>query len=119
MFAEEIRENAGYMVLVEEAINNLDDLTPNAKDTFLWAISQKYSQIRKELFLQNSTDPSDIEARQELISSNADKILHAVSEEIESTSSQLNYPVELKKVARELIVIYGFINCKILEKPPV
>jgi len=119
IFAEDIRENAGFMVLVEDAINNIDDLVPNAKTTFLWAIKRKYNKIKKGLFLENSIDPGDIEAKQKIISSNADNILNEVSQEIAAASSSLEFPIELLDVARELIVFYGFINCKILEKPPV
>ncbi|PKG55239.1 hypothetical protein [Shewanella sp. GutDb-MelDb] len=118
IYADDIRENTGYMALIEGILDSIDDQNPNAKVTFLWAINKKYKGCKRKLFLDNSIDPSDKPKAQEIISANADKIIHQVATTIiSSCSGHINAPIELVEAAQELIVCYGFINCQILEKP--
>lgn len=116
--AEEIREHSGYMSLIDQVIDNIDDENPSAKKTFLWAINQKYKSCRKTLFIENGVDPEDKEHVREIIGIHADRIIESVAKEITaSATGSLNFSVELIQAAQELVVCYGFINCRILEKP--
>jgi len=118
VYAEEIRDQSGYMSLIEEVLDSIDDETPKAKDKFLWAINKKYKDCKKRLFIENNIDTSDKKAIRDLICENADKIITDVSKDIiKHTVGHINAPVELIEAAQELIVCYGFINCQILEKP--
>lgn len=116
--ADEIRENCGYMALIEQVLDDIDDENPSAKKTFLWAIHKKYIACKKELFIENNIDPTDKISVKKIIGANADKIIAQVAKKIIATANgNLNFSVELIESAQELIVCYGFINCKILEKP--
>lgn len=116
--ADEIRENCGYMALIEQVLDDIDDENPNAKKTFLWAVHKKYIACKKELFIEHQIDPTNKESVRQIISENADKIIAQVAKSIIATANgNLNFSVELIEAAKELIICYGFINCKILEKP--
>ena len=118
VYAEEIRDQSGYMALIEEVLDNIDNETPKAKDKFLWAINKKYKDCKKKLFIANNIDTSNKQAVREIICANADKIITDVSKDIIKHSvGHINATIELIEAAQELIVCYGFINCQILEKP--
>lgn len=118
VYAEDLRDSAGYMSVIEELIDAVDNERPNAKSTFLKAIKRNYDTHKKALLVEHSTDPADLEATQNLICDNADKLIQLVANTIlDHASSHLTYSVELVQSAQELIVGYGFINCKILERP--
>ncbi|WP_415766105.1 hypothetical protein [Pseudomonas sp. ZB1P45] len=118
IYAEDLREQSGYMALIESLIDCIDDESPLSKETFLWAINQKYKDVKKKIFLEGNIDPLDSEAAKEAICQNSDKIISLVSLDILSGANvSSTSPVELVKAAKELIVCYGFINCKILEEP--
>jgi hypothetical protein len=116
VFSDEIRENSGYMELIEGLIISIDDEDPGAQKKFLYAISQKYKEAKKELFLKCSEKPQSLEQKLSLIRLNSDALIKLVSDRIVNVSDQFqNCPVELVESAKQLIVCYGFINCKILE----
>jgi hypothetical protein len=116
--AGEIRDNCGYMALIEQVLDGIDNENPNAKNTFLWAVNKKYVACKKELFIENNIDPTDKAIVKQIICKNADRIIAKVAKSIIDTANgNLNFSVELIEAAQELIVCYGFINCKILEKP--
>lgn len=118
VYAEEIRDQSGYMALIEEVLDNIDNETPKAKDKFLWAINKKYKDCKKRLFIENNIDTSNKKAVREMICANADKIITDVSKDIIKHSvGHIDATIELIEAAQELIVCYGFINCQILEKP--
>ena len=118
VYAEDLRDSAGYMSVIEDLIDAIDDERPNAKSIFLKAIKRNYDNHKKNLLIEHSVDPTDLEATQMLICSNADKLIQLVSNTILShANSHLSHSVELVQSAQELIVGYGFINCKILERP--
>ncbi len=116
--AEELRDSAGYMSLIEELIDSIDDEKPKAKETFLNAIKRNYNNHKKTLLINHATNPQDTDAVQKLICANADKLIQAVAKTIlEHAEGDLEHSVEFVQFAQELLVGYGFINCKILEKP--
>ncbi|EDM69278.1 hypothetical protein PE36_07317 [Moritella sp. PE36] len=118
VYAEEIRDQSGYMSLIEEILDCIDNETPKAKNKFLWAINKKYKDCKKKLFIEMNIDTSDKAAVREAICANADKIITDVSKDIIKHSvGHINSTIELIEAAQELIVCYGFINCQILEKP--
>ena len=116
--AEEIRDSTGYMSLIEELIDHIDDESPNAKKKFLAAIFKNYKKHKKALLIENATDPNDKEAVQILIRANADKLIQSVAQTmLAHAEGEIDAPVELVQTAQELIVGFGFINCRILERP--
>jgi len=118
VYAEDLRESAGYMSLIEELIDCIDDQKPRSKESFLKAIKRNYKNHKKNLLIEHGVDPQDTAAVQEIICQNADKLIQAVAKTIlDHASNSWGYPVEMVQTAQELIVGYGFINCQILEKP--
>ncbi len=118
IFSEDIIENAGYMELIESLISAIDDEEPGAQRSFLFAINQKYKVAKKELFLSLPEKPANPEQKLQAIRMGSDQIILAVSDLIVDVKAGFqDFPVELVEWARQLIVCYGFINCKILEPP--
>ena len=118
IFSEDIIENAGYMELIESLISAIDDEEPGAQRSFLFAINQKYKVAKKELFLSLPAKPANPEQKLQAIRMGSDQIILAVSDLIVDVKAGFqDFPVELVEWARQLIVCYGFINCKILEPP--
>ncbi|KPX25637.1 hypothetical protein [Pseudomonas syringae group genomosp. 3] len=118
IFSEDIIENAGYMELIESLISAIDDEEPGAQRSFLFAINQKYKVAKKELFLSLPEKPANSEQKLQAIRMGSDQIILAVSDLIVDVKAGFqDFPVELVEWARQLIVCYGFINCKILEPP--
>lgn len=114
--APELRENCGLMAIIEGHVDVIDNNDPGAKDTLLWAIHGKYKEVRKELMIEEGVNPSDKQATMRLIRKNSDKILLKVSKKIINVENECyGAAVEILSAARDLIVCYGFINCKILE----
>lgn len=117
-YAEDIREHSGYMGLIEALIESIDNEDPGAKSRFLWAIQQKYKQAKKELLIEGSIRTTNKSEILEFIKNNSDKILLKVSKLIDETLEGFDgAAIEIVHSAKELIVCYGFINCKILEPP--
>lgn len=118
VYAQDIRDSAGYMTLIEELIDQIDDENPNAKKRFQAAIHRNYKNHKNALLVNHSVNPSDLGAVQQLICEHADKLIQDVAQTIlQRAEGELEAPVELVQAAQELIVGYGFINCKILEPP--
>ena len=118
VYANEIRENSGYMSLIEGILDAMDDENPDAKNIFLWAINKKYTNYRKQLFIDNNVDPANKIKVKELICRHADKIIARVAQDIKATANgDPSSAVELVESAIDLVVCYGFINCQILEEP--
>jgi hypothetical protein len=118
IYAEEIREHSGLMALIENVIDGIDSSNPRSKDRFLWAIHQKYKRCKSKLLLASGIDASDNVLVKNLICENADLLIDNVSEEIFSTVGVgINCEVEILQSAQKLIVCFGFVNCKILERP--
>ncbi|MFB2681581.1 hypothetical protein [Shewanella mangrovisoli] len=118
VYAEEIRDKSGYMALIEEVLDNIDNETPKAKDKFLWAINKKYKDCKKRLFIEHKIDTSNKDSVKDIICDNADRIITDVSRDIiKHAIGHIDSSIELIEAAQELIVCYGFINCQILEKP--
>lgn len=118
IYSEDIIENAGYMELIESLISAIDDEEPGAQRSFLYAISQKYKVARRDLFLSLPQKPVTPEQKLQAIRFASDELISAVSDLIVDVKTGFqDFPVELVEWARQLIVCYGFINCKILEPP--
>lgn len=118
VYAKDLRENNGYLELVERVVESIDNENPGSNDIFLWAINKKYMTVKKDIFIEHGIDPSNQEEALKIIRDNSDKIIQNVSEKILGNASELEAPVELIEEALNLVVCYGFINCKILEEPP-
>lgn len=118
IFSEDIIDNAGYMELIESLISTIDDEEPGAQKSFLFAINQKYKTAKRDLFLSLPVKPVSSEQKLQAIRDGSDQLILAVSELVVDVKIGFQgFPVELVEWARQLIVCYGFINCKILEPP--
>ncbi|MBI6557234.1 hypothetical protein J1G33_22125 [Pseudomonas sp. P867] len=118
VYSEVIIDNVGYMELIESLILTIDDEEPGAQKRFLYAINQKYKVARRELFMRQSVRPVTAEQKLNVIRMGSDELILRVSELIVDIKTGFHgVPSELIEWARQLIVCYGFIHCKILEPP--
>ncbi|MBF8731122.1 hypothetical protein ACF8Q9_11385 [Pseudomonas sp. TYF_15] len=118
VYSEVIIDNVGYMELIESLILTIDNEEPGAQKRFLYAINQKYKIARRELFMRQTEKPATDEQRLSVVRLGSDELILKVSELIVDIKTGFHgIPSELVEWARQLIVCYGFINCKILEPP--
>lgn len=117
IFSEEILDCIGFLSLVEEQIDALDDEAPGSKKKFLRAINQNYKNHRRQLLIERN-----VNEKKEVINvirENSDRLILSVTESILDSAivDLYSHPVETVRDSISLIVCYGFINCKILERP--
>lgn len=119
VFSEEIVDCVGFLSLVEEQVDTIDDESPGAKKKFLRAIHQNYKNHRCELLIENGINSKDKADVIKIVRANADLLIQQVTNTIlEYAKVDLYYcPVEDVRDSTNLIVCYGFINCKVLERP--
>lgn len=118
VYSEVIMDNVGYMDLIESLISTFDDEDPGAQNRFLYAINQKYKTAKRELFMNMSERPVTPEQKLNAVRVGSDELVLKVSELIVDIKTGFpGVPTELVEWARQLIVCYGFIHCKILEPP--
>lgn len=119
VFSEEIVDCIGFLSLVEELVDSIDDDKPGAKNNFLRAINQNYKNHRRQLLIKNGIAIKDKVAVIELIRKNSDLLLQQVTDSM-LDNARIDFhafPVEDVRDSASLIVCYGFINCQILERP--
>jgi hypothetical protein len=119
VFSEEITDCVGFLTLVEEQVDAIDDESPGAKIKFLRAIHQNYKNHRRQLLISESVSIKDKESVISTIRQNSDLLLQQVTDSIlDNARTDLHaFPVEDVRDSANLIVCYGFINCKVLERP--
>ncbi|MBD5770350.1 hypothetical protein [Marinomonas colpomeniae] len=119
VFSEEIIDCVGFLTLVEEQVDGIDDESPGAKIKFLRAIHQNYKNHRRQLLISESVAIKDKESVISTIRKNSDLLLQQVTDSIlDNAIADLHaFPVEDVRDSANLIVCYGFINCKVLERP--
>ncbi len=118
VYSEVIIDNVGYMELIESLILTIDNEEPGAQKRFLYAINQKYKTARRDLFMRQAEKPVTEEQKLDVVRMGSDELVLRVSELIVDIRTGFHgVPSELVDWARQLIVCYGFINCKILEPP--
>jgi hypothetical protein len=119
VFSEEIIDCVGFLTLVEEQVDAIDDESPGAKIKFLRAIHQNYKNHRRQLLISESVSIKDKESVISTIRRNSDLLLQQVTDSIlDNARTDLHaFPVEDVRDSANLIVCYGLINCKVLERP--
>lgn len=119
VFSEEIIDCVGFLTLVEEQVDAIDDESPGAKIKFLRAIHQNYKNHRRQILISESVSIKDKESVISTIRQNSDLLLQQVTDSIlDNARTDLHgFPVEDVRDSANLIVCYGFINCKVLERP--
>jgi hypothetical protein len=119
VFSEEIIDCVGFLTLVEEQVDAIDDESPGAKIKFLRAIHQNYKNHRRQLLISESVSIKDKESVISTIRQNSDFLLQQVTDSIlNNARADLHaFPIEDVRDSANLIVCYGFINCKVLERP--
>lgn len=119
VFSEDIVDCIGFLSLVEEQIDAIDDESPGAKNKFLRAINNNYKNHRRQLLIREDVAIKDKSSVISTIRKNSDLLLQEVTESI-LDNARIDFhasPVEDVRDSATLIVCYGFINCKILERP--
>lgn len=119
VFSEEIIDCVGFLSLVEEQIDTIDDESPGSKNRFLRSIHQNYKNHRRQLLINERVAIKDKDSVISTIRNNSDHLLQKVTDSIlENARVDFHaFPVEDVRDSASLIVCYGFINCKILERP--
>lgn len=119
VFSEEIIDCIGFLSLVEEQVDSIDDENPGARKKFLRAINQNYKNHRRQLLIKNSIAIKDKVSVTEIIRKNSDLLLQQVTDSmLDNAIVDFHaFPVEDVRDSASLIVCYGFINCQILERP--
>lgn len=119
VFSEDIEDCIGFLYLVEELIDTIDNQSPGAKNRFLRSINQNYKKHKRQLLIENNVAIKDKEAVIATIRENSDTILqNVITSIIENAETELHaFSIEDVTDSAMLIVCYGFINCKILERP--
>lgn len=119
VFSEEIIDCISFLSLVEEQVDAIDDESPGAKVKFLRAIHQNYKNHRRQLLIRESVAIKDKESVILTIRQNSDLLLQQVTDSIlDNAITDLHaFSVEDVRDSANLIVCYGFINCKVLERP--
>lgn len=119
VFSEEIIDYVGFLYLVEEQVDTIDDESPGSKNKFLRAINQNYKNHRRQLLIKECIDVKDKNAVISVIRINSDFLLQQVTGSILENAERDLYifPIEEVRDSASIIICYGFINCKILERP--
>ena len=119
VFSEEIIDCVGFLSLVEEQVDAIDDESPGAKVKFLRAIHQNYKNHRRQLLISESVAIKDKKSVISTIRENSDLLLQQVTNSVlDNARTDFHaFPVEDVRDSANLIVCYGFINCKVLERP--
>ena len=119
VYTEVINDCVSFLTLVEEQVDAIDDESPGAKIKFLKAIYQNYETHRLQLLVDEGVTIKDKNAVISTIRQNSDRLLQQVRDSIVDNAivDLLAFPIEDVRDSAYLIVCYGFINCKILERP--
>ncbi|MGF1863030.1 hypothetical protein [Photobacterium profundum] len=119
VFNFEIIECVSFMTLVESHINAIDDESPGSKNKLLRAIHKSYHNQRRDLLIDNKVNISDKEAVLHTVRSNSDSLIRNVVNSIIDNAETDLYMFSKEDIqdSAMLVVCFGFINCKILEKP--
>jgi hypothetical protein len=119
VFSEEIIDCVSFLSLVEEQVDAIDDESPGAKIKFLRAIHQNYKNHRRQLLIRESVAIKDKESVISTIRQSSDLLLQQVTDSIlDNARTDLHaFSVEDVRDSANLIVCYGFINFKVLERP--
>jgi|TARA_B110001469_G_C9624441_1_gene311538 hypothetical protein len=119
VLSENIIGCVDFLTLVEDQVDAIDDESPGAKNKFLKAIHQNYKNHRSELLINKSVSIKNKESVISTIRQNSDLLLQQVTNSILHNAETDLHGCPLEDVLDSvyLIVCYGFINCKILERP--
>ncbi|EGQ8730638.1 TPA: hypothetical protein NJ348_001092 [Vibrio parahaemolyticus] len=119
LYSEDIREAAGFMSIVESSVTAIESHSVDASKRFLWAINERYKKVKKELLLEKGQKKFDKDSVLLFVKENADLIFQRVIDDFKN-EVHTSKPFEQETISASifLIVVYGFINCKILERPP-
>ena len=119
-YSDIINKYYTYSTICEKTLNILDNSKPGAKEELLSFINDVYLEAKGECKLKcSSANLSCIE----IIRSNSDHIIDNILEKLNTNAQVMS---KLKKITVEKIqsnikalVIFCFVECKILEKPKV
>ncbi|OBT01604.1 hypothetical protein A9259_20060 [Vibrio cyclitrophicus] len=118
VYSELIRENSSFLFIVEEAVEAFDNENPNYRKRFLKSINMKYKEAKRDVMIENNINTKNHIDVISCIKDNSDFLVSSVRNKMfDDSFSNLDFCVESLQMARDMIVCYGFINCKILEVP--
>ncbi|EOX3089957.1 hypothetical protein ACPFMM_001320 [Vibrio cholerae] len=120
LYLDDIREAAGFMSIVESSVTSIESNSANASKRFLWAIQQRYKKVKKAVLLESGLTTFDQNSVMEFVKNNSDLIFQRVVEDFRKDIHTIKqFEQETIDASIFLIVVYGFINCKILERPTI
>lgn len=119
VYAVTLKECISLLSIIEEQIDAIDNEVPNSKERFKRAIKQNYTTHKNKLLTEHNLDPTNKTAIIETIKNNSDKLIERIADTLLSNSEVdlHDHPIEDVRDAINLVICYGFINCKILENP--
>lgn len=115
-----IEEYGQYGSIVDSVYEDFDNQQPGGKSRILNHLRAKYNRIKSEIIQLEQKILPNITAL-EAVQKNADEILNRATTEIREeiiTAQKASVVMEDLDLTSMVIVCHGFINCKILEKPP-
>ncbi|WP_042150205.1 MULTISPECIES: hypothetical protein [unclassified Pseudoalteromonas] len=119
LFSDDISDLASFLYKIEEIIDEIDNAYPGARERFLNAIYKSYKEHKNDLLLSSEIDLKDSGLVLNTIRHNADVLIRNVGDSIVNRGEVdlYGFPIEEVKDSVALIVCFGFVNCKILERP--
>lgn len=113
-----IEEYYSFCIVCEQTINKLDNSVPNSKSTIFRSVNAKYKLFKGEFLASVETATDEMK----IVRKNADNILDKIAscylelaERADVLGEYTHEEIELNILA---FIVYCFVECKILEKPP-
>lgn len=118
-YREDIEEFSAQLSIVEEKIDAIDGQIPGSKARILKAIHQHYKNQKRELLIEKNICHGDKERTIIEIRKNSDYILNEISKKIieHAKPDLIDKDIETMREVSNIVLCYGFVNCKILENP--
>lgn len=118
-YKELIEEYYSFGNVCEQTIDKLDNCKPGSKKTIFRSVNVKYKLFKGEYLTLAGKSAIEID----VIRENADHIIDKIKDyylELAKQTDTLNkYPYEEVELNMLAFIVYCFVECKILEKPPL
>lgn len=117
-YKEIINDYSGFCKICEETINKLDNIKPNTKSKILRSVHNKYLLIKGDYLKNKDSFEKEIEIVRKNADSILDKIKECYIEQVLKTDLLMKYPYEDLELNLTAFIVYCFVECEILERPP-
>lgn len=113
-----IEEYYSFCIVCEQTIDKLDNSKPNSKNIILRYVNTKYKLFKGEYLAAIGTATDEMQAVRENADNILDKIKAHYLELAEQSGLFEKYSYEEVELNILAFIVYCFVECKILEKPP-